>query len=332
MKLTEYNDLPSEIIDTIFDELWNNTSSGPTWKGWAESAQAVQKQNALFRNCLQVSTDFRHRILSRACSNVILSPNPSRTHITRLRDVISQPRDSRLGGIGCYIKHFSIHYIVGWEDLRAIIRFFDNQGLVDILDGLHGEHFGVTGFSFIISAPSSTREFGLPWADIPASFRSAFLSLLRSPRLNQLFLGGVAFLPENIFRGSNLNILSIQQVPDVIAALSHAKEMELAPLAVSGFHSPSLVELNTDHSLECDSKFLPASMLEKLKVFKELPNERLHSAKTWRVLGLSASSLTEIYINHSGERQQYPSSVDSDRCLPPLQAPSLTPLRPSIWV
>ena len=203
---------------------------------------------------------------------------------------------------------------------------------MDIFDGLHGEHFGVTGFSFIISAPSSTCEFGLPWADIPANFRSAFLSLLRSPRLNQLFLGGIALLSKNIFRGSNLKILSIQQVLDVIAALSHTKEMDLAPLTVSSAHFPSLVELNTDHSLECDLDFLPGSMLEKLKVFKELPNKRLQSAKTWHVLGLSTSSLMEIYISHSGERKQHTSSIDSDQSHPALQALSLNLPKPLTWV
>jgi hypothetical protein len=52
MKMTEYSDLPSELIDEIFDALWDITYG----------------ERTLFRNCLLVSTDFRHRIISRFCS------------------------------------------------------------------------------------------------------------------------------------------------------------------------------------------------------------------------------------------------------------------------
>ena len=54
MKMTEYSDLPSELIDEIFDALWYVTYD----------------ERALLQNCLLVSTDFRHRLMSRFCSYV----------------------------------------------------------------------------------------------------------------------------------------------------------------------------------------------------------------------------------------------------------------------
>ncbi|KIM41218.1 hypothetical protein M413DRAFT_10884 [Hebeloma cylindrosporum] len=51
-------------------------------------------------------------------------------------------------------------------------------------------------------------------------------------------------------------------------------------------------------------------MLEKLEVYEEFENEGLHFAKTWHLLGLSASSLTEIYISHTGAAIKPPASFN----------------------
>jgi hypothetical protein len=217
-------------------------------------------------------------------------------YITRLRELIFPPCGSRLGGIGRYIRQFSLQVQV------HNIQLLDCEDLVAILGGLHGEHFGVTQFSLDIS---SNYKSSVAWANIPPGFRSAFQALLQSPHLTRLNIQNLAFPSKAFFNGSHLKNLSIQQFPRIFgfAADSPGNGMDMGPLTVLGSSFPSLVELRTDHSHECDSDFLPARMLEKLKVFKEFPNERLHSKKTWRVLGLSASSLTEIYISHAGEPQ-----------------------------
>ena len=299
MKTTsEYSDLPSELIEKIFDELWNDP--------WCRSKA---KQKVLLQNCLPVSMDFRHRILSRFCRDIYLSLTSSHRHMTRLREVISRPLDSRLGGIGRYIKGFFLeialgHGILDTETFRDVVHFLDNRELAAIIEGLHGEHFGVTQFFLVIHARTSlSGEGSLAWSAIPPGFRSAFQSLLQSPHLTDLKLQNIAFLPENIFSGSHLKDLSIRQAPPVFLADSRGMEIDLPP--IPAFPLPSLMELRTDHSYECDSNFLPASMLDKLKVFREFRNGPLHSEKTWRILGLSASSLTEIHIQHGGEPTIY---------------------------
>lgn len=282
-----YGDLPSELIEVIFDELWNARSS---------------ERKFLLRNCLPVSIDFRHRILSRFCRDIHLSLTSSHRRITRLREVISQPLDSRLGGIGRYVKGFFLELTVRHytQTFRDIIQFLDNQDLAAIIEGLHGEHFGVAQFFLIIHAHTpDSPEKSLAWGNIPAGFRSAFQTLLQSPYLTDLSLQNIAFLPENIFNGSHLKDLSIRQAPHVWVAGSPGIKIDLASASVFPF--PSLVELHTDHSYKCDSNFLPGSMLDKLKVFREFRNGPLHSENTWHVLGLSASSLTEIHIQHCGE-------------------------------
>jgi len=299
MKATEYSDLPSEIIEMIFDELWNDTLTVSTL-----TESFTQKRD--LRGCLPVSKDFRHRILSRFCRNtyLFLRVSLSDTHIARLKEVISPPWGSRLGGIGRYIKQFSLQLHIEKTDapdiFRKSIHLLDCKDLVAVLEGLHGEHFGVTRFSLNISA---NFQGSIAWAGIPARFRSAFQALLQSPHLTHLDIQNIAFPSEAFFNGSHLKSLSIKQFPRIFAFDSPGNEMDRALLTLSGLPFPSLVELCTDHSHECDSDFLPAPMLEKLKVFTEFSNECLHSAKTWRVLGLSASSLTEIYISHAGEPQ-----------------------------
>ena len=289
---SEYSDLPSELIEKIFDELWNDP--------WCES----KGKKALVRNCLPVSMDFRHRILSRFCQDIHLSLTSSHRRINLLREVISRPLDSRLGGIGRYFKGFFLELalrrgILDTETFRDVTLFLDNQELAAIIEGLHGEHFGITQFFLVVHVRTShSREASLAWSDIPAVFRSAFQSLLQSPHLTDLYLQNIAFFPENLFSGSHLKDLSIRQVPHVFLADSPGIQIDLPP--TSG-PFPSLIELHTDHSYECDSNILPASMLDKLKVFREFRNGPLHSEKTWRILGLSASSLTEIHIQHGGE-------------------------------
>jgi hypothetical protein len=293
----EYSDLPSELIEMIFDELWNDT--------WCDSKG---KQKVLLRNCLPVSMDFRHRILSRFCRDIHLSLTSSDRRMTLLREVISRPLDSRLGGIGRYVKGFFLELalphkkneILDTETFRDIINFLDNQELAAIIEGLHGEHFGVTQFFFVIHARTSlSGEGSLAWSAIPAGFRSSFRSLLQSPHLTDLRLQNIAFLPENLFSGSHLQALSIRQTLHTFQPDSPGMDIDLPP--TPAFPFPSLVELRTDHSYECDSNFLPASMLDKLKVFREFRDGPLHSEKTWRVLALFASSLTEIHIQHGGE-------------------------------
>jgi len=288
---SEYTDLPSELIEKIFDELWNDTES----KG---------KQKVLLRNCLPVSMDFRHRILSRFCRDIHLSLTSSHRRMTLLKEVISRPLDSRLGGIGRYVKGFFLELalrrgILDTETFRDITHFLNNQELAAIIDGLHGEHFGVTQFFLVVHVRTShSGEASLAWGDIPAVFRSACQSLLQSPHLTHLHLQNMGFLPENLFSSSHLKDLSIRQAPHVFLADSPGIQIDLPPTSSS---FPVLMELHTDHSYECDSKFLPASMLDKLKVFREFRNGPLHSEKTWRIIGLSASSLTEIHIQHGGE-------------------------------
>ena len=290
--MTEYKDLPSELMDMIFDELWN----GLTWNDPPEEQ--------IVRNCLPVSTDFRHRILSRFCSDVSLVLEPA--NMTRLRKVISQPANSRLGGIGRYIKHFTLYcydilnYGPHTEGFRGIVSFFDSEDVVVVLEGLHGEYFGVEEFSL---DASGRCEGTIAWVDIPASFRSAFRSLLHSPHLTRLNVKDISFPSESLFSDSHLKKLTIRAGPGplILPASPPREEICQTPLTASALPFPALLELNTDHSHECDSNFLPSLMLEKLEVFKEISNSRLHSEKTWRVLGLSASSLTEIYISHTGE-------------------------------
>jgi hypothetical protein len=291
---SEYSDLPSELIEKIFDELWNDI--------WCRSKA---KQTVLLRNCLPVSMDFRHRILSRFCQDIHLSLTSSHLRMTRLSEVISRPLDSRLGGIGRYVKSFSLELALRYgtlntETFRDIIHFLDNQELAAIIEGLHGENFGITQFFLLIHArTSNSGEGSLAWSAIPPRFRSAFQSLLRSPHLTDLKLQNIAFLPEILFGGSHLKNLSIRQAPHVFLTDSPGVEINLPP--TPAFPFPSLIELRTDHSYDCDSNFLPASMLDKLRVFREFRDGPLHSEKTWRILGLSACSLTEIHIQHGGE-------------------------------
>ena len=318
--MKEYKDLPSELIDIIFDELWN----GLTWDD--------PPREQILQNCLPVSTDFRHRILSRFCSDVSLVLEPD--YMTRLSKVISQPANSRLDGIGRYIKHFTLHcynklnYDLDTEGFYGIVPFFESEDVVVILEGLHEEHFGVEEFSL---NASGRFEDTIPWVDIPASFQSAFRSLLHSPHLTRLNVRDISFPSEPLFSGSRLKNLTIRAGPLFLPASPTREEICQAPLTASALPFPALLELNTDHSHECDSNFLPPFMLEKLEVFKEIPNPHLHSEKTWRVLGLAASSLTEIYISHMGERQHSPLFVGSDQGRPTLQALSLNHLRPSTW-
>ena len=287
---SEYSDLPSELIELIFDELWKDT-------------RFKESKGKIFRNCLPVSMDFRHRILSRFCRDIHLTLSSSHRRMTLLREVISRPLDSRLGGIGRYVKGFSLELalrdgILDTETFRDIIHFLD--GLVAIIEGLHGENFGVTQFFLSIHGRTSLSGVGsLAWSAIPPGFRSAFQSLLQSPHLTDLKLRNIAFLPENLFSGSHLKALSIQQAPDVFQPDSPGMDINLPPTPVFPF--PSLVELRTDHSYECDLNSPSASMLATLKVFREFRNGPLHSEKTWRILALSASSLTEIHIQHGGE-------------------------------
>jgi len=294
MKTTEYSDLPSELIDEIFDALWISSVSSYT----------TRHQKALLRSCLPVSTDFRRRIMSRFCSHVHLFDNDERC-ITRLRELISRPPDSRLGGIGRYIKHFSLKLKLPnrkWDatDPRILRRIMYASHLPAIVEGLHGEDFGVTQFSLTISKECLDSNNAL-WIDLPADFRSAFRSLLHSPYLTQLNLKNLT-VPENIFSGSFLQDLSIAQALRHITANPRTiQELDLVPISLSPF--PSLVALCTDYSHEVYSTPLPISMLDKLKVLKELPNKFLNSERTWRILEVSASSLTEIYIDHTGELQ-----------------------------
>ena len=294
MKTTEYSDLPSELIDKIFDALWISSST------------TTDDQQALLRNCPPVSTDFRHRIMSRFCSYVNLFDDNDR-RVTRLWELISRPPDSRLDGIGRYIKHFSLNLqfsiqkrdVSGSEILRPIICA---SLLADIIEALYGENFGVTQFSLTIPAKCLDSD-NAPWSDLPANFRFAFRSLLHSPYLLiQLNLKNL-IVPESIFRGSFLQHLFIEQVPQPIAAnpLPKIQDLDLVPLAPSPF--PSLVTLCTDYSHELHSTPLPTSTLDKLKIFMELPHKFLSSKRTWRMLEVSASSLTEIHINHTGELQ-----------------------------
>jgi hypothetical protein len=293
MKTTEYSDLPSELIDEIFDALWiSSVSSYNTYH-----------LKALIRSCLPVSTDFRHRIMSRFCSHVHLFDNDDR-YITRLSELISRPPDSRLGGIGRYIKHFSLNLRLSNRKRDAsgprILQYATHSPA--IVDGLHGGDFGVTQFSLTISrARECLDSNNAPWIDLPVNFRSAFRSLLHSPYLTQLNLKNLT-VPESIFSGSFLQVLLIVQAPQRITANPrNIQELDLVPISLSPF--PSLVALCTDYSHEVYSTPLPTSMLDKLKVLKEFPNKFLNSERTWRILEVSASSLTEIYIDHTGELQ-----------------------------
>lgn len=133
-------------------------------------------------------------------------------YITRLKEVISPPWGSRLGGISRYIKHFSVKlqvYNKETEIHRKIIQLFNSENLVAILEGLHGEHFGTTKFSLDILNIFSRYRGSIAWADIPAGFRSAFQALLRSSRLTHLSIQNLAFPSEAFFNGSYLKNLSI---------------------------------------------------------------------------------------------------------------------------
>ncbi|KIM41260.1 hypothetical protein M413DRAFT_145198 [Hebeloma cylindrosporum] len=281
-----FNDLPSEIIDLIFDELCG------TFKSLWNDCSATNEEQGIFQTCLPVSTDFRHRILSRFCSCVSLAFGPD---VTPLREVVSQPLNSRLGGIGRYTKHFYLEAYSRISDPESEI-LLDSQDLPVILDGLHGDYFGVKELSLHI------YNYGdnMAWTDIPVDFRCALRSLLLSPRLTRLNIENVAFPSEIIFSGTHLKNLSIQRCQGVLAADSPSNKIDVVPSILLALPLPTLRELQTDHSHGCDLDLLPTPMLEKLEVYKELKSVGLHSAKTWRVIGLSASSLTEIYISHTG--------------------------------
>lgn len=119
-----FNDLPSEIIDLIFDELCG------TFKSLWNDCSATNEKQGMFQTCLPVSTDFRHCILSRFCSGVSLAFGPD---VTRLREVVSQPSNSRLGGIGRYIKHFYLEAYSRISDPESEV-LLDSQDLPVILD------------------------------------------------------------------------------------------------------------------------------------------------------------------------------------------------------
>jgi len=286
MKKAEYSDLPSELIDAIFDTLWNITYSKRT----------------LLRNCLPVSTDFRHRIMSRFCSYVDLSDHDEE-RVARLRESITRSPDSRLGGIGRYIKHFSLILRQDWYAPVSgiLLQVVDDSHLVAVLEGLRGDDFGVTELSLTVPAECLASDSAL-WIDLPTSLRSAFQSLLHSPYLTRLNLTNLA-VPESIFSGSFLQDLSIQKAtnPRLDEPPLDIRELDFVPVSVSPL--PSLVSLRTDYSHEIYSTHLPESMLDKLKIFTELPNRFLSSQRTWHMLGVSASSLTEISIDHTGELQ-----------------------------
>ncbi|KIM41254.1 hypothetical protein M413DRAFT_445292 [Hebeloma cylindrosporum] len=95
MKAVEYSDLPSEVGDLIFDQLWYSTSNLPL--------ESVAQKLGLFRKCLPVSRDFRHRILTRSCVTNYVRLIPGNKYTTRLKEVISPPWGSQLDGIGRYI-------------------------------------------------------------------------------------------------------------------------------------------------------------------------------------------------------------------------------------
>ena len=292
MKATEYSDLPSELIDEIFDVLWDITYD----------------ERALLRNCLPVSTDFRHRIMSRFCSFVYLSDDSDRGVI--LRKLISRPPDSRLGGIGRYIEHFCL--ILHPPDQGDVSdsgitrQLMHDSDLVAIVEGLYGDDFGVTEFSLTIPTECLVGLSAL-WTDLPASFRSAFQSLLHSPYLTRLNLENIA-VPVRIFRGSFLEDLSIEHasILGLVDITPEIQELDPVPVSVSPF--PSLVTLCADYSHEFYSTPFPDSMLDKLKIFTEVPNKISSSERTWHILGVSASSLTEISIDHTGELQCHPLS------------------------
>jgi len=286
MKKAEYSDLPLELIDEIFDALWNVT----------------YRKRVLLRNCLPVSMDFCHRIMSRFCGYVDLSDDDEK-RVTRLRELISRPPDSRLGGIGRYIKHFSLILRQDWyvPVSGILLQVMDDSHLVAILEGLRGDDFGVTELSLTVPAECLASDCAL-WIDLPASLRSAFQSLLHSPYLTRLNLTNLA-VPQSIFSGSFLRDLSIQKAtnPRLDEPPHDIRELDLVPVPLSPL--PSLVTLCTDYSHEIHSTPLPESMLDKLKIFTELPNRFLSSKRMWHMLGVSASSLTEISINHTGELQ-----------------------------
>ena len=119
-----------------------------------------------------------------------------------------------------------------------------------IVEGLHGDDSRVTEFSSAtIPAKCLYFNFSALWTDLPASFRSAFQSLLHSPYLTQLNLKNPA-VPESIFGGSFLEDLSIEQssVPGLNNNISitdpprKIQELDLVPVSVSPF--PSLVTLH----------------------------------------------------------------------------------------
>ncbi|KIM41263.1 hypothetical protein M413DRAFT_145279 [Hebeloma cylindrosporum] len=237
--MAEYRGLPSELIDRIFDALWK--SSIPWY--------ITNDQRALVKNCLPVSTDFRHHILSRFCKYVKFSNDDAR-RVFRLRELISQPQNSRLGGIGRFIKHFSLNFQLlnqkrDVSELRIIRQIVQDSDLAAIVKGLHGDDFGVAEFSLTVECIDADGAF---WTDLPAMFRAAFQSLLHSPFLIQLSLKNLV-VPESFFSGSFLQDLSIEQVPILFSAdPPRNTKLDLVPVSSSLF--PSLVTLRTDYSHE----------------------------------------------------------------------------------
>jgi hypothetical protein len=233
--------------------------------------------------------------------------------VTLLRELIFQPPDSRLGGIGRYIKHFSLCLHLSDQegdvpDSGIPRQLMHDSNLVAIIEGLHGDDFGVTEFSLTIPTWCLVGLSAL-WTDLPASFRSAFQSLLHSPYLTRLNLENLA-VPVRIFRDSFLEDLSIEHasILGLVDITREIQELDLVPVSVAPF--PSLVTLCADYSHELYSTPLPNSMLDKLKIFTELPNKVSSSERTWHILGVSASSLTGISIDHTGELQCRPLSAN----------------------
>ncbi|KDR74888.1 hypothetical protein GALMADRAFT_249800, partial [Galerina marginata CBS 339.88] len=193
--------LPTEIIDSIIDDLGHD-------------ADRPGSINAL-RTCAFVSRVVCMRAYRYLFSEIrlFIIPSSNTTHrLSRLLDILTT--GLKFPDTGMIYRIQSVSFVMILEHYIPPIRLSHITALPEILEILHGPNHGISSLSLEIWGPNGqdprVRTGG--WSINGAKFNNAFQGLCCSRNLKSLHLFCLTEVPDTIFKGTNIEHLTLDDV------------------------------------------------------------------------------------------------------------------------
>jgi len=288
--------LPPELIDEIFYVLKGNAlTRGPKRK---EYVKAIQ-------HCLFVSKPFRHRALQILFQHIRISnysPKIGPKHLAVLRQIISPPPELNFEGVGRYVESVSISFKPLPEisifsrpskHLEDLKNFLGDENLVAVINGLHGEDYGIKDLDVnLVMSRNGRASCGTKWDEIDPRFCAALAALAQSPQLNYLWISDIHHVPLTLLNNSHIQYLRLHHsiLGQPISYFSHPAQELPYPILEAVFYNSAASQLQK----------VPNGPFQHLTEFDSLSHGQEQMREAWRIICAASETLESISIVHYG--------------------------------